>query len=75
MSLDGYTPHTFLPTGEDTRILVPLAPALPAPTAAPEKTAQPDKGPVHTVRAAAPPPVPPPAPKPPAPSLDINTAR
>jgi serine/threonine-protein kinase len=77
MSLDGYVPHTFLPTADDPRILVPLAPApQAAPTAAPEKADKDkDKGPVRVVRTPTPPPAAPTAPKPPTPSLDINTAR
>ena len=40
MALDGYAPYTFLPTREDTRIIVPLparAPVTRRPPRAPEK--------------------------------------
>jgi eukaryotic-like serine/threonine-protein kinase len=72
MTLDGYTPYTFLPSRDDVRIIVPLAAVQPAPqAAAPAKVAE---KPVQAVgRAPTPPPPPTAAPKPA--SLDINTAR
>jgi len=79
MSLDGYSSHTFLPSHEDTRIMVPLAPvpvAQAAPNgAAPEKAAPADKGAKPAVHAAAPPPPPPPVTARPVVPSDINTAR
>jgi serine/threonine-protein kinase len=74
--LDGYAPHTFIPTREDTRITVPLsALAVPGATAPPEKAPAPDKGTRPVTRVVPVPPTPPPpTAKPPAPS-DINTAR
>ena len=75
MSLEGYAPHTFLPTREDGRIQVPLA---PLPAAQPATPPPADKGPDRTAKlpphvVAPPPPVAPPA-RPIVPS-DINTAR
>jgi hypothetical protein len=80
MALDGYQPHTFLPTRDDTRIMVPLAPlTMGNPGAVPQTppgspgtsgaaaTTPPGRGPVR----------PPPGPataKPAVPS-DINMAR
>jgi serine/threonine-protein kinase len=88
LALDGYTPHTFLPTGDDVRIVVPLAQATaahtePAPASAAAAAAvgtlppasAPEKG-AHPAAHTLPPPAAP-APKPPAatPALDINMAR
>ncbi len=74
ISLDGYAAHTFIPTREDTRITVPLAP-LPAAQLAADKTPAPDKTARPVTRTVAtPPPPPPPTAKPLVPS-DINTAR
>jgi eukaryotic-like serine/threonine-protein kinase len=73
MSLEGYAPHTFLPTVEDPRIQIPLA-AIPAtqPAAATDKdkpahAAVVVRGPAAPAQTTAPPP--------PAPKLDINTVR
>ena len=79
MTLEGYSPHTFIPTREGTQIIVPLAP-LPVPVAPPATTVASTSAPEHAAaprgpapRVVAPPP-PPPAVKPSVPS-DINTAR
>jgi hypothetical protein len=75
MSLDGYAQHTFLPTRDDSRIMVPLAPiqkdvaATPPPTAAP--TAAPADRPAKSVVRT---PAVPATTKPAVPS-DINMAR
>jgi hypothetical protein len=71
ISLDGFTPHTFIPTREDTRITVPLVSA-----AVPEKAAAPDK-PAKTITRVVVVPATPPATPPvrPPPPSDINTAR
>jgi serine/threonine protein kinase len=80
MSIDGYSTHTFLPTHEDTRIMVPLAPlpvaaAAPvAPVATADKAAGPATPHQPVTRPVVAPTQPSVAPRPVVPS-DINTAR
>jgi serine/threonine-protein kinase len=76
IAAEGYAPHTFFPTVDDARIMVPLAPLPAARTAAPADASgsaarAADKPPEH---AKTPPRPSPPAPRTAAPS-DINMAR
>jgi serine/threonine-protein kinase len=76
MSLDGYTPHTFIPTREDVRIQVPLSavPAAPQPEKVAEKPAEKPALPKGVPYPLPHPPPAAPATKPVVPS-DINMAR
>ena len=75
--LEGYSPHTFIPTREDTRITVPLAllaaPSQPPP--APRSRRRRTRPPKPVTRVVVVPATPPPAPARPQAPSDINTAR